>query len=122
MTDPTVPDELTDAATAQEQPPAENDPGWDRLLNYLVTARGFDFHGYKPTTLARRIRKRMASLEIESFAAYQDHLEVHPDEFGQSPVRIRDMFERVQAHDEIEGPVGEGQMLDIRYDGRGALV
>ena len=83
MTDPTASDELTDAesATAQEPAPAETDPGWANLLNYLVTARGFDFHGYKPTTLARRIRKRMAALEIDSFAAYQDHLEVHPDEF-----------------------------------------
>ena len=109
MTDPTVPDELTDAATAQEQPPAENDPGWAGLLNYLVTARGFDFHGYKPTTLARRIRKRMASLEIESFAAYQDHLEVHPDEFttlfNTILINVTGFFRDPQAWDAIRSQV-----------------
>jgi two-component system CheB/CheR fusion protein len=83
MTDPTTSDDLAqgELGTSSEPSLAESEPGWGSLLNYLVTARGFDFHGYKPTTLARRIRKRMAALEIDSFAAYQDHLEVHPDEF-----------------------------------------
>ena len=60
------------AATAED---------WTPLLDYLRTARGFDFHGYKPNSLARRIRKRMGALEIETFSAYQDYLEVHQDEF-----------------------------------------
>jgi two-component system CheB/CheR fusion protein len=83
MTDPTTSQDLADGELdAGEEPPrADGEPGWGNLLNYLVAARGFDFHGYKPTTLARRIRKRMAALEIDSFATYQDHLEVHPDEF-----------------------------------------
>ena len=58
------------------------DAEWAALLRYLRGARGFDFHGYKTNTLGRRIRKRMASLAIEKFSAYQDYLEVHPDEFG----------------------------------------
>jgi two-component system, chemotaxis family, CheB/CheR fusion protein len=83
MPDPTASDDLVDdnAGLTSEPPPADTEPGWATLLTYLVTARGFDFHGYKPTTLARRIRKRMAALDIHSFSAYQDHLEVHPDEF-----------------------------------------
>jgi two-component system, chemotaxis family, CheB/CheR fusion protein len=92
MTDTTTPDELpetdgtvgeatADDATADVAIPAEDDPGWSGLLNYLAAARGFDFHGYKPTTLGRRVRKRMGALGIDSFAGYQDHLEVHPDEF-----------------------------------------
>jgi two-component system, chemotaxis family, CheB/CheR fusion protein len=83
MPDPTTSDDLVDdkAGPTSEPPPADTEPGWATLLTYLVTARGFDFHGYKPTTLARRIRKRMAALDIHSFSAYQDHLEVHPDEF-----------------------------------------
>jgi two-component system CheB/CheR fusion protein len=56
--------------------------GWARLLEYLRDVRGFDFHGYKPTSLARRIRKRMASLSIDAYGLYQDFLEVHPDEFA----------------------------------------
>jgi two-component system CheB/CheR fusion protein len=60
----------------------EDDADWASLLQYLQTARGFDFHGYKPASLARRIRKRMAAVNAPSFAAYQDYLEVHPNEFG----------------------------------------
>ena len=58
-----------------------DDADWAALLRYLHTARGFDFHGYKTNTLARRIRKRMASIGIEKFSVYQDFLEVHPEEF-----------------------------------------
>jgi two-component system CheB/CheR fusion protein len=60
----------------------EDDPEWAGLLGYLLNARGFDFHGYKPASLARRIRKRMDAVGLGSFAAYQDYLEVHPDEFA----------------------------------------
>jgi two-component system CheB/CheR fusion protein len=60
----------------------EDDPEWAGLLGYLLNARGFDFHGYKPASLARRIRKRMEAVGLESFAAYQDYLEVHPNEFA----------------------------------------
>ncbi len=55
---------------------------WAGLLEYLLNARGFDFHGYKPASLSRRIRKRMEAVGLDSFAAYQDYLEVHPDEFA----------------------------------------
>ena len=71
---------LEAAALEQTIEPAE-DEGWAGLLGYLASARGFDFSDYKPTTLARRIRKRMQALNLDSYAAYQDHLEVHPDEF-----------------------------------------
>ena len=56
---------------------------WVELLQYLHVARGFDFQGYKPTTLARRVRKRMSMLGIESFDAYQEYIELHQDEFGE---------------------------------------
>jgi two-component system CheB/CheR fusion protein len=52
------------------------------LLEYLRNNRGFDFTGYKHTTLMRRVQKRMQFLEIESFGDYLDYLEVHPEEFG----------------------------------------
>jgi two-component system, chemotaxis family, CheB/CheR fusion protein len=69
-----------DAAT--DTTPVSADPEWTSLLEYLLSARGFDFHGYKPASLARRIRKRIDVVGVESYAAYQDYLEVHPDEFG----------------------------------------
>jgi two-component system, chemotaxis family, CheB/CheR fusion protein len=68
--------------TREEVLPPDSDPEWGELLQYLLTARGFDFHGYKPASLARRIRKRMEAVGAGSYAAYQDFLEVHPNEFN----------------------------------------
>ncbi|MEH1970747.1 CheR family methyltransferase [Nostoc sp.] len=61
---------------------AERDPKFENLLIYLRQSRGFDFTGYKRSTLMRRVWKRMQSLTIESFEEYQDYLEVYPDEFN----------------------------------------
>jgi two-component system, chemotaxis family, CheB/CheR fusion protein len=51
------------------------------LLGYLKSNRGFDFTGYKRASLERRINKRMNAVGTESYADYEDYLEVHPDEF-----------------------------------------
>jgi len=56
--------------------------GFERILEYLRQARGFDFTAYKRTTLVRRVRKRMQAVEIAEFDAYLDFLQVHPDEFA----------------------------------------
>src|SRR5579871_1553142 len=59
----------------------EVNPEFEALLEYLKSSRGFDYTGYKRSSLMRRIRKRMQKLQVEQFSDYQDHLEVHPDEF-----------------------------------------
>ncbi|MFL5866513.1 MAG: CheR family methyltransferase [Thermoleophilaceae bacterium] len=51
------------------------------LLEYLKQTRGFDFTGYKTSSLERRIKKRMDQVNVETYAEYQDFLEVTPDEF-----------------------------------------
>src|SRR5262245_30262207 len=56
--------------------------GFERLLEYLRQTRGFDFTAYKPTSLMRRVRKRMQTVEVVDFDAYLDYLQVHPDEFS----------------------------------------
>jgi hypothetical protein len=68
-------------------PPVDDD-SWASLLNFLHLSRGFDFHGYKPNTLARRIRKRMSALGLEGYGTYQDYLEVHPHEFLPGPALV----------------------------------
>jgi two-component system CheB/CheR fusion protein len=62
-------------------PPPEVDPAFEALLDYIRDNRGFDFTGYKRASLARRISKRMHEVGIEAVGAYQDYLEVHPEEF-----------------------------------------
>ncbi|ACC79048.1 CheR family methyltransferase [Nostoc punctiforme] len=61
---------------------ADRDPKFENLLIYLRQSRGFDFTGYKRSTLMRRVCKRMQSLTIENFEEYLDYLEVYPEEFN----------------------------------------
>jgi two-component system CheB/CheR fusion protein len=61
----------------------ESDPeDLRRLLEFIHRSRGFDFSGYKRTSLQRRLTKRMQEVGIEAFADYQDYLEVNPQEFA----------------------------------------
>ena len=55
---------------------------FEALLQYLRENRGFNYGGYKRTTIVRRIAKRCSELGLSSFAAYQDYLQVHADEFA----------------------------------------
>ncbi|BDA72255.1 MCP methyltransferase, CheR-type with PAS/PAC sensor [Calothrix sp. PCC 7716] len=59
----------------------EQEPDLEALLEYIRRNRGFDFSGYKRTSLSRRIRKRMQVIGLENYNDYLDYLEVHPDEF-----------------------------------------
>jgi two-component system CheB/CheR fusion protein len=51
------------------------------LLAHLKATRGFDFTGYKRTSLERRIQKRMEAVGVADYGDYLDYLEVHQDEF-----------------------------------------
>jgi two-component system, chemotaxis family, CheB/CheR fusion protein len=59
----------------------EPDPSFEELLGYLKEARGFDFTGYKRSTLVRRVRRRMADVGDADYADYRDRLELHSEEF-----------------------------------------
>ncbi|MCE6995455.1 PAS domain S-box protein [Saccharothrix sp. S26] len=55
---------------------------FEAVLLYLKESRGFDFTGYKRTSLARRVRRRMAQVGIDAYSEYVDHLQVDPEEFN----------------------------------------
>jgi two-component system, chemotaxis family, CheB/CheR fusion protein len=59
----------------------EYDPEFEILLDYLKRNRGFDFTGYKRSSLIRRVDRRMSVIGIGSYSNYIDFLEVHPHEF-----------------------------------------
>jgi two-component system CheB/CheR fusion protein len=67
---------MTDAGTEQS---AE----LEDLLNFLREARGFDFTGYKRSSLARRILKRMHDVDVEHYPDYRDLLETNGAEFDE---------------------------------------
>ena len=57
------------------------DPEFEALLRHLKRSRGFDFSGYKRSTLVRRVRKRMDEVGVEAYDAYAHYLDRHPGEF-----------------------------------------
>jgi two-component system CheB/CheR fusion protein len=62
--------------------PQDEDHIFEALLEHLRRTRGFDFTGYKRSSLKRRVMKQMRTHDIDNFGDYLDYLEVHPEEFG----------------------------------------
>ena len=61
----------------------DSSPQFDALLEFLRAHRGFDFTGYKRTTLHRRVQKRIESVGLDDYGAYLALLEREPAEFTQ---------------------------------------
>src|SRR5262245_7147589 len=66
----------------QQRVSEETDSTLEDLLAFIRDARGFDFTGYKRSSLARRIRKRMHEAGSADFVDYRDRLESSAEEFG----------------------------------------
>jgi len=58
-----------------------SDESFEGLLRYMRDSRGFDFTGYKRTSLMRRVRHRMDQSGYTSFEQYLDVLQAGSDEF-----------------------------------------
>lgn len=54
---------------------------FEELLDVLRRTRGFDFTGYKRSSLTRRVRHRMHKVGIHDYGDYRDRLELDPQEF-----------------------------------------
>ena len=78
-----VPDGPATGARASDRPPHDPppDPEFEALLEFLKEARGFDFTGYKRSSLRRRVERRMQHLGVVAFTDYLDVLQVDQDEF-----------------------------------------
>ncbi|MBV8217308.1 MAG: hypothetical protein JO325_02500, partial [Solirubrobacterales bacterium] len=51
---------------------SRTDTTLDSLLNFVKETRGFDFTGYKRSTIQRRVAKRMAVVGAERYDDYVD--------------------------------------------------
>ncbi|WP_067818682.1 CheR family methyltransferase [Nocardia inohanensis] len=56
--------------------------GFEEILRYLKEARGFDFTGYKRSSLMRRVDRRLAQLGVADYVEYLDVLQANSDEFA----------------------------------------
>jgi len=66
----------------EQRIPDDADSTLEDLLAFIRDARGFDFTGYKRSSLARRIRKRMHEAGAADYVDYRDQLESNTEEFG----------------------------------------
>jgi two-component system CheB/CheR fusion protein len=58
-------------------------PELDALLEFIRESRGFDFTGYKRSSIQRRVAKRMGEVGVDRHDDYIDYLQLHGDEFVQ---------------------------------------
>ncbi|MGI8588355.1 MAG: CheR family methyltransferase [Chloroflexia bacterium] len=52
------------------------------ILSYVSSRSNVDFSHYKPTTILRRLTRRMTATHNRSLSRYQQHLEQNPEEVG----------------------------------------
>jgi two-component system, chemotaxis family, CheB/CheR fusion protein len=104
-----MPPEITDAESKELR----------ALLEFLKDARGFDFMGYKRSTLRRRIEKRMAAVGVDGCSEYQEYLEVNPREFTELfntiLINVTAFFRDPTAWDFLSGDVIP-ELLEARPD------
>src|SRR5436853_4514455 len=62
---------------------ADRSRDFEALLDFLKRNRGFDFTGYKRSSLHRRIEKRMQAVTIDDFEDYTSFLDANPGEFSE---------------------------------------
>jgi two-component system CheB/CheR fusion protein len=62
---------------------ASKDGTLDDLLEFVKSTRGFDFTGYKRSSIERRVAKRMGEVGVDGYDNYLDYLELHADEFAE---------------------------------------
>jgi two-component system CheB/CheR fusion protein len=60
---------------------SQPDPQFEALLLHLKETRGFDFTGYKRSSLMRRVGRRMAQVNVGDYQEYLDYLQVNAEEF-----------------------------------------
>src|SRR3954468_24353203 len=94
-----------------------NDPHFETLLAYLKESRGFDFTGYKRSSIMRRVVRRMNQVAVTGYLDYLDYLQVHPEEFtalfNTILINVTAFFRDTDAWDYLRGEVLK-QLLDAK--------
>lgn len=79
------------------------------ILDILRAKVGYDFRGYKPNTLVRRIRRRMTLAKADNFSDYARFLNDHPEEAALLQkdllIGVTEFFRQPQAWQALEEKV-----------------
>jgi two-component system CheB/CheR fusion protein len=77
-----------------------------RLFQLLLTETRVDFREYKPSTVRRRIERRMTALDLPEINAYVKHVEERPDEltalFRDLMISVTSFFRDPEEFDELK--------------------
>src|SRR5512146_1549336 len=73
------------------------------LIHTIAEERGLDLRGYKPSTLQRRVRKRMFQIGIQDFSQYLEKVRTDQDEIRELLntvlINVTEFFRDPQAWD-----------------------
>jgi two-component system CheB/CheR fusion protein len=98
----------------------ETDNTLEDLLAFIRDARGFDFTGYKRSSLARRIRKRMQEAGSADYVDYRDRLESNTEEFGHLfntiLINVTGFFRDSETWTFLQGEVMPELLADIKRE------
>jgi two-component system CheB/CheR fusion protein len=94
----------------EDEPAAPSSPEALRRVFVLLRNRtGHDFSSYKPTTIRRRIKRRMNINHIEGVGHYVSYLQANPDEidilFRELLIQVTSFFRDSEAFDLLENEV-----------------
>ncbi|HEY8981764.1 MAG TPA: CheR family methyltransferase [Streptomyces sp.] len=99
---------------------AQTDEALEDLLVFLRDSRGFDFTGYKRSTLGRRVRKRMTDVGVRSYQDYRDLLETSAAEFGALfntiLINVTSFFRDPDAWNFLQHEVVPEMLADLPHD------
>jgi two-component system CheB/CheR fusion protein len=93
-------DEQDEAATANVVAP---------LLELVSRHTGIDFQAYKPSTILRRLGRRMAVLNVRTLDAYYEHVSSHRDELSELArsflIKVTEFFRDPEAFEYLKRSV-----------------
>jgi len=91
--------------------PEEYPTAYQTIIDLIRHRTSIDFEEYKPSTIGRRIDRRLAALRIDSIEDYVDYLGSHPEEIEKLRsdilISVTSFFRDRQAFDALDRLIGE---------------
>jgi two-component system CheB/CheR fusion protein len=109
------------SAADPDAPPAlmSDWQAWGRILTLLQRTTGVDFSAYKPSTIQRRIARRMALRNLEQPHLYAQDLETKPEEvealYHDLLIKVTAFFREPESFDALAREVLPHMLAERRH-------